>query len=65
MISVLGPVEAVQCISKNNALKNLDIDDTTSVQLWFVSGATGYISTLMATASYGDFIYLARKHGCK
>ena len=51
MISILGPVKAVQCISKNNALKNLDIDDTTSVQLWFVSGVTGYISTLMATAS--------------
>ena len=50
MISVLGPIEAVQCISKNNVLRKLDIDDTTSVQLWFNCGATGYISTLMATA---------------
>ena len=50
MIDVLGPIDAVQCISKNNVLKKLDIDDTTSVQLWFKCGATGYISTLMATA---------------
>ncbi len=50
MITVLGPIEAVQCISKNNILRKLDIDDTTSVQLWFTCGATGYLSTLMATA---------------
>ena len=50
MIAVLGPIEAVQCTSKNNILRKLDIDDTTSVQLWFTSGATGYLSTLMATA---------------
>ena len=50
MIAVLGPIEAVQCTSKNNILRKLDIDDTTSIQLWFTSGATGYLSTLMATA---------------
>ena len=50
MISLLGPIEAVQCISKQLILKQLNIDDTSGVQLWFSSGSTGYLSTLMATA---------------
>ena len=50
MIDLLGPIKAVQCISKQQVLKHLDIDDTSSIQLWFSSGATGYLSTLMATA---------------
>ena len=50
MISLLGPIEAVQCISKQLILKQLNIDDTSGVQLLFSSGSTGYLSTLMATA---------------
>ena len=50
MISLLGPIEAVQCTSKQLILKQLNIDDTSGVQLWFSSGSTGYLSTLMATA---------------
>ena len=52
MINLLGPIKAVQCISKQQVLKHLDIDDTSSIQLWFSSGATGYLSTLMATAPF-------------
>ena len=50
MIALLGPIMAVQCTSKQLILKQLKIDDTSGVQLWFSSGATGYLSTLMATA---------------
>jgi len=49
MIHLMGPVKAVQTISRRQVLK-ADIDDTTSVVLRFCSGATGYFSTLMATA---------------
>ncbi|MBT8414592.1 MAG: Gfo/Idh/MocA family oxidoreductase [Boseongicola sp.] len=54
MIAVLGPVETVACLSRRRVL-TAPIDDTTTVQLEFVSGATGTLTTLMATAANWRF----------
>jgi predicted dehydrogenase len=51
MIAAMGPVRRVSTLSRRLAL-TCSLDDTTSVQVEFVSGATGTLSTLMATASY-------------
>ena len=50
MINLLGPVKKVTAKSTRRVLKT-SIDDTTTVMLEFSSGATGSLSTLMATAS--------------
>ena len=49
MIHLIGPVESVHALSSRQILDG-EVDDTTSVMLKFNSGATGYLSTLMATA---------------
>ena len=49
MIHLMGPVKSVQASSIRQVLE-AEVDDTTSVLLKFESGATGYLSTLMATA---------------
>lgn len=54
MIGVLGPVHAVTCLSRRRVL-SAPIDDTTTVQLEFESGATGTLTTLMATAANWRF----------
>ena len=54
MIGVLGPVHAVTCLSRRRVL-SAPIDDTTTVQIEFVSGATGTLTTLMATAANWRF----------
>ena len=51
MIAVMGPVRRVCVLSRRMAVSN-GVDDTTTVQLDFTSGATGTLSTLMATASF-------------
>lgn len=51
MIAAMGPVRRVSTLSRRLAL-SCSLDDTTSVHLEFASGATGTLSTLMATASY-------------
>lgn len=51
MIAAMGPVRRVSTLSRRLAL-TCSLDDTTSVQMEFASGATGTLSTLMATASY-------------
>lgn len=50
MIHLLGPVESVSTLSRRRAIE-APMDDTTNVQLLFASGATGSITTLMATHS--------------
>jgi len=49
MIGLLGPVQAVSTLSRRRVLIT-SIDDTTTVQLEFANGATGSLTTLMATA---------------
>lgn len=49
LIDLLGPIREVQALSMRRTLA-VDIDDTTSVLLRFVSGATAYLGTLAATA---------------
>lgn len=51
MIAVMGPVHRVSTLSKRLAVSS-SLDDTTTVMLEFTSGATGLLSTLMATGSY-------------
>lgn len=51
MIAAMGPIRRVSTLSRRLAL-TCSLDDTTSVQVEFSSGATGTLSTLMATASY-------------
>lgn len=51
MVHLMGEVKSVQVMSTRRVLK-AEIDDTTGVALRFRSGATGYLSTLMATASH-------------
>ena len=51
MIAVMGPVARVSVLSRRLAVSS-HLDDTTTVLLGFVSGATGTLSTIMATASY-------------
>lgn len=48
MIHLLGPVKRVTTLSKRRAL-SAGVDDTTTVQLEFVSGPTGTLTSLMAT----------------
>ncbi len=48
MIHLLGPVESVATLSRRRAV-TAPLDDTTNVQLLFKSGATGSLTTLMAT----------------
>ncbi|SMX23694.1 Gfo/Idh/MocA family protein [Boseongicola aestuarii] len=54
MIGVLGPVHAVTCLSRRRVL-SAPIDDTTTVQIEFDSGATGTLTTLMATGANWRF----------
>jgi myo-inositol 2-dehydrogenase/D-chiro-inositol 1-dehydrogenase len=49
MIGLLGPVERVAAQSTRQVLR-IPLDDTTGAMLRFASGATGYVSTLTATA---------------
>ena len=50
MIHLLGPVENVSALSRRLAIE-APLDDTTNVQLLFQCGATGSLTTLMATNS--------------
>jgi predicted dehydrogenase len=50
MIHLLGPVENVSTLSRQLAIE-APLDDTTNVQLLFQCGATGSLTTLMATNS--------------
>ena len=50
MIHLLGPVENVSTLSRQLAIE-APLDDTTNVQLSFQCGATGSLTTLMATHS--------------
>ena len=50
MIHLLGPVENVSALSRRLAIE-APLDDTTNVQLLFQCGATGSLTTLMATHS--------------
>lgn len=49
MIHLLGPVHSVSTLSRRRAV-SAPLDDTTTVQLEFKTGATGSLTTLMATA---------------
>lgn len=51
MIALIGPVARVSVLSRRRALSS-QLDDTTTVHLNFASGATGLISTLMATGPF-------------
>lgn len=51
MIAAMGPIRRVSTLSRRLAL-TCSLDDTTSVHMEFATGATGTLSTLMATASY-------------
>jgi predicted dehydrogenase len=48
MIHLLGPVRRVSTLSRRRAIE-APLDDTTNVQLEFECGATGSLTTLMAT----------------
>lgn len=48
MIHLMGPVRSVAALSRRRAV-TAPLDDTTTVQLDFTSGATGTLTTLMAT----------------
>jgi predicted dehydrogenase len=50
MIHLLGPVDNVSTLSRRLAIE-APLDDTTNVQLSFQCGATGSLTTLMATHS--------------
>lgn len=50
MIHLLGPVRSVAALSRRRAI-DAPMDDTTQVQLDFVCGATGSLTTMMATQS--------------
>lgn len=54
MIHLLGPVRSVSTLSRRRAV-DAPLDDTTNVQLDFESGATGSLTTLMATAANWRF----------
>lgn len=51
MLAVMGPVRRVSTLSKRLAVA-ANLDDTTTVTLEYESGATGSLSTLMATGSF-------------
>ena len=48
MIHLLGPVRSVSALSRRRAIEG-QLDDTTNVQIEFECGATGSLTTLMAT----------------
>ena len=48
MIHLLGPVKSIAALSKRRVLTS-SVDDTTTVQLEFESGATGSLTSIMAT----------------
>lgn len=50
MIHLLGPVHRVTALSRRRAL-TAEIDDTTTIQMEFENGATGCLTSLMATPS--------------
>lgn len=50
MIALQGPIRRVAVLSRRLAVEN-PVDDTTTVLLDFASGATGTLSTIMATAA--------------
>ncbi|XSC48379.1 Gfo/Idh/MocA family protein [Bradyrhizobium sp. RDT10] len=49
MIGLAGPITGVRARSRKQFLQ-IDMDDTTDVQIEFASGCTGYLSTVTATA---------------
>lgn len=49
MIGLAGPISGVRARSRKQFLQ-IDMDDTTDVQIEFASGSTGYLSTVPATA---------------
>ena len=51
MLAVMGPVRRVSTLSKRLAVAS-GVDDTTMVAMEYESGATGSLSTLMATGSF-------------
>jgi predicted dehydrogenase len=51
MVALLGPVARVSVLSRRLAVTS-QLDDTTTVHLDFASGATGILSTLMATGPF-------------
>ena len=51
MLAVMGPVRRVSTVSRRLAVAS-GVDDTTTVTMDYVSGATGSLSTLMATGSF-------------
>lgn len=48
MIGLAGPIAGVRARSRRQILE-IDLDDTTDVQIEFASGCTGYLSTMTAT----------------
>lgn len=53
-ISMLGPVEAV-CATRADRVLGLPTGDAVAVSLRFASGATGFVSAIVATPYYGRF----------
>lgn len=51
MISMFGPVEAV-CATRADRVLGLPTGDVTAVQLRFAGGATGFVSSVIATPYY-------------
>lgn len=51
MIALVGPVARVSVLSRRRAVSS-QLDDTTTVHLDFASGATGTLSTLMASGPF-------------
>lgn len=49
MIALMGPVSAVSALSLRQVL-SIELDDTSAATFRFASGASGYMSTLTATA---------------
>jgi predicted dehydrogenase len=49
MIHMFGRIKAV-CVNSTRRSVATDVDDTTSMLLWFENGMSGYLGTLMATA---------------
>ncbi len=47
-INLAGPIRSVRCESRRKVLA-VDLDDTTSMLALFENGATGYVSTMIAT----------------
>ena len=49
MIGLFGPIAAVDAQARRHVLE-IDIQDTTTVEIEFANGMTGYVGTLLATA---------------